>query len=73
MNFQDEIKNLKDAEGFDWQDLISFGGLLFIGVGASLVYLPAGFIAVGVGLFGIGMNWWAKRIKIEEKEETKEQ
>ncbi len=41
---------------FDSRDVCTFGGLLLLGYGLAAVYLPAGWIAVGAGLFWIGVR-----------------
>jgi hypothetical protein len=65
------MKNLKDL--IDTEDILTFGGLLLIGVGCGLIYLPVGFIVVGMGLFGIGLGWFIRIPRAGEEPERIEQ
>ena len=59
------MKKLKDI--FDLRDYLVFGGLSLVSTGAGMIYLPAAFISLGLGLFGIGMNWFGKQTGAKNK------
>lgn len=42
---------------FDLRDVLAFAGLVLMGVGAALVYVPAGLILVGLLVFMLARPW----------------
>jgi cyanate permease len=50
----EKIKAWLKENNLDERDVVIGIGLLMIGIGCGLIYLPVAFIVVGVGLFGLG-------------------
>jgi hypothetical protein len=66
------IKNVLIQVALRERDVLTFGGLLLMGVGCWMIYRPAGFIVVGVGLLGIGLGWLIRRLPAPEIEKEGE-
>jgi hypothetical protein len=51
---------------FDEEDVLPFAGLALVSVGAGMAWLPAGLMAGGIGLMGIGLKWLIRMPRFTE-------